>query len=203
VSATRDAIAALREGETVVLPFDTVYGVAADAFSDTATRKMYDVKGRVYTQPTAIVAASVDALIEALPELKGKAESLIRELLPAPYTLILPNPARRFRWLTGDNQDGIGVRIPELPSPTDEVVAAVGVVVATSANHPGEPDPSTLAEVPDDIRARAGAVIDRGPVPGTPSTIIDVTGPEPRVVRRGLAPPEDVLRRLGAAVRST
>jgi L-threonylcarbamoyladenylate synthase len=203
VSATRDAIAALREGETVVLPFDTVYGVAADAFSDTATRKMYDVKGRVYTQPTAIVAASVDALIEALPELKGKAESLIRELLPAPYTLILPNPARRFRWLTGDNQDGIGVRIPELPTPTDEVVAAVGVVVATSANHPGEPDPSTLAEVPDDIRARAGAVIDRGPVPGTPSTIIDVTGPEPRVVRRGLAPPEDVLRRLGAAVRST
>jgi L-threonylcarbamoyladenylate synthase len=203
VSATRDAIAALREGETVVLPFDTVYGVAADAFSDTATRKMYDVKGRVYTQPTAIVAASVDALFDAVPELNGEAESLIRELLPAPYTLILPNPARRFRWLTGDNQAAIGVRIPELPSPTDEVVAAVGVVVATSANHPGEPDPSTLAEVPDDIRARVGAVIDRGPVPGTPSTIIDVTGPEPRVVRRGLAPPEDVLRRLGAAVRST
>lgn len=202
MSTARDAIAALREGETAVLPFDTVYGVAADAFSDTATRKLYDLKGRVYTQPTAVVAANVDELLEAVPELTGEAEPLIRELLPAPYTLILPNPARRFRWLTGDNEGAIGVRVPKLPSPTDEVVAALRVVVATSANHPGEPDPGTLDEVPEAIRAGAGAVIDRGPVPGTPSTIVDLTGQSPRLVRRGLTPPEDLLRRLATAVRS-
>jgi L-threonylcarbamoyladenylate synthase len=184
------------------MPFDTVYGVAADAFSDAATLRMYDLKGRVYTQPTAIVAASVDALLEAVPELHGEAEPLIRKLFPAPYTLILPNPARRFRWLTGDNQEAIGVRVPELPSPTDDVIAAVGVVVATSANHPGEPDPGTVAEVPEGIRTGAGAVLDGGPVAGTPSTIVDLTGSQPRLVRRGLAPPEDLLRRLAAAVRS-
>lgn len=197
-----DAIAALRAGQPVVLPFDTVYGIAADAFSDAATLKMYDLKGRVYTQPTAIVAASVDALLDAVPELTGEAEPLIRDLFPAPYTLILPNPAGRLRWLTGDNQEAIGVRVPELPSPTDKVVAALRVVVATSANHPGEPDPATLEDVPEAIRAGAAAVIDGGPVPGTASTIVDVTTPEPRLVRRGLAPPDELLRRLGAAVRS-
>lgn len=197
----QDAIRALRAGETVVMPFDTVYGVAADAFSDTATLKMYDLKGRVHTQPTAIVAASVDALLDALPELH-EAEQIARELLPAPYTLIVPNPARRFRWLTGENPKSIGVRVPDLPRPTGEIVAAVGVVVATSANHPGEPDPGTLDEVPEDIRSGARAVIDGGPVPGTPSTIVDLTGKEPRLVRRGLAPPEELLRRLAAAVRS-
>lgn len=201
--SAQNAISALRAGETVVMPFDTVYGVAADAFSDAATRMMYDLKGRVHTQPTAIVAASVDALVDAIPELRGEGESLMRELLPAPYTLILPNPARRFRWLTGDNPEGIGVRVPELPSPTDEIVAAIRVVVATSANHPGEPDPGTLDAVPEAIRTGSAAVVNGGPVPGTASTIVDLTGPEPRLVRRGLAPPEDLLRRLAAAVRST
>jgi len=82
------------------------------------------------------------------------------------------------------------------------VLTALGVVVATSANHPGRPDPRRLDDVPDDIREGAGAVVDGGELPGTPSTVIDLSGPEPRVLREGALPAEEALRRLDAAVRS-
>jgi L-threonylcarbamoyladenylate synthase len=202
VNSAQDAVAALRAGEPVVLPFDTVYGLAADPFTHAPVRKLYDLKGRVDTQPSALVAASVEGLLATLPDLPSDAEAIVRELLPGPYTLILPNPARRFRWLTGENPGAIGIRIPNLPSPTADVVAEVGAIVATSANHPGEEDPATLDEVPADIRAGAGAVVDGGRVPGTPSTVVDLSGAEPRILRRGAVSPEEVLRRLGAAVRS-
>jgi L-threonylcarbamoyladenylate synthase len=124
-------------------------------------------------------------------------------LLPGPVTLVLPNPARRFRWITGSNQDSIGVRVPELAGPGGEVLERVGAVVATSANHPGEPDARRVQDVPEDIRAGAGAVVDGGELPGTPSTVIDLTGPEPRVLREGGLTEEEVLRRLGSPVRSS
>ena len=123
--------------------------------------------------------------------------------LPGGYTLILPNPSRRFAWLAGDNPDAIGVRVPQLTGVAHDVVSAVGAVVATSANMPGGRDPATLDEVPRSIRAGAGAEIDGGRVPGTPSTVVDLTGPEPCVLRPGALAPEEVLRRLDAAVRSS
>ena len=79
----------------------------------------------------------------------------------------------------------------------------VGAVVATSANRPGEPDPRRLDGVPEDIRAGAAATLDGGELPGMPSTVVDLTGPEPRVLREGALPAAEVLRRLDAAVRST
>ncbi|MFL5966245.1 MAG: L-threonylcarbamoyladenylate synthase [Gaiellaceae bacterium] len=202
MSSVAAAVAALRAGKPVVLAFDTVYGIAALAETDAPTRRLYELKGRVPAQPSALVSASVAQLVAAVPELRGKTESLLHDLLPGPYTLIVANPARRFRWLTGDKPDTVGVRVPQLPATTHEVIATVGPVVATSANHPGERDPSTLDDVPSAIRAGAGAAIDGGRLPGTPSTVVDLTGAEPVLVRRGAASPDELLRRLGAAVRS-
>jgi L-threonylcarbamoyladenylate synthase len=201
VTAAADPVAALGRGLPVVLPFDTVYGLVALAASEDAVRTMYELKGRALTQPTALVAASVRQLFDAVPELDGIAA--VTALLPGPYTLILPNPARRFAWLTGGTPAAIGVRVPHLPAPTTEVVRRAGAVVATSANDPGEPDPATLEEVPERIRAGAGAVVDGGCVPGTPSTVVDLAGAEPRVLREGAVPAAEVLRRLGSAVRSS
>jgi L-threonylcarbamoyladenylate synthase len=203
VSGVEEAVTALRAGKPVVLPFDTVYGLAADPYRDETARRLYRLKRRDEAQPTALVASSLDFLLECVPELRGRAASLARLLLPGPVTLVLPNPARRFRWITGSNQDSIGVRVPELAGPGGEVLERVGAVVATSANHPGEPDPRRLHDVPEDIRAGAGAVVDGGELPGTPSTVIDLTGPEPRVLREGALAEEEVLRRLGAPVRSS
>jgi len=193
-------VEALRAGLPVVLPFDTVYGLAAEPHDAQSTRRLYELKGRAPTQPTALVAASVDALRTLLPETDMTAAW---HLLPGPFTLVLPNTAQRFRHLTGTNPDALGVRVPDLTGQTRAVLDAVGVVVATSANLPGGPDPRRLADVPQEIRAGAAAELDGGDVPGTPSTVVDLTGPEPRILREGAVAEAEVLRRLQAAVRSS
>jgi L-threonylcarbamoyladenylate synthase len=142
-----------------------------------------------------LLAAGVDALVAAVPELDG---DRLASLLPGPYTLVLPNPAGRFPWLTGGAPGPIGVRVPELPEPARTVVAAAGVVLATSANDPGGANPSSLDDVPARIRAGCGAEIDAGRLPGTPSTVLDLSGPEPRVLREGAVPAAEALARLGA-----
>jgi L-threonylcarbamoyladenylate synthase len=198
-----DPVEALRAGEPVVLPFDTVYGLAAEPYREGSTRRLYELKGRPATQPTALVAADVDYLLECVPELRGRSATLARQLLPGPLTLVVPNPAGRFRWLTGANAETIGVRVPEFTGPGREVLERMGAVVATSANRPGEPDPRRLDEVPEEIRAGAAAVVDGGELPGAPSTVVDLTGDEPRILREGAVPAGEILRRLQAPVRSS
>jgi L-threonylcarbamoyladenylate synthase len=198
-----DAVGALRNGKPVVLPFDTVYGLAVEPYHEESTRRLYKLKGRTDTQPTALVAIDLDFLLECIPELRGRAATLARQLLPGPYTLVLPNPARRFRWVTGTNPEAIGVRVPQLTGPGLDVLERVGAVVATSANLPGEPDPRRLPDVPDQIRAGAAAVVDGGELPGAPSTVVDLTGDEPAILREGAVPAGEVLRRLQAPVRSS
>jgi len=197
-----DPVEALRNGKPIVMPFDTVYGLAADPFREEATRRLYELKGRDQTDPSALVARDFDYLLECLPEIDSRAMSLARLLLPGPVTLVLPNPARRFRWLTGTNPEAIGIRVPDFDGPGADVLARVGALVATSANHPGGPDPKRLDEVSEDIREGAGAVVDGGELPGSPSTVIDLSGMKPRILRDGALPAEEALRRLGAAVRS-
>jgi L-threonylcarbamoyladenylate synthase len=195
-----EAVAAIRAGEPVVLPTDTVYGLCASPHTSEPTQRLYRLKGREDGKPTAILAADLDALFALLPELDERSRAIARALLPGPFTLVLPNPARRFGWLTGSNPDAIGIRVPELPEPAREVLAQVGAVLATSANLPGGPDPRTLAEVPESIRAGAAALVDAGALPGTPSTVLDATGTEPRVIREGAVPAGETLERLRAAL---
>jgi len=186
------AVAALRAGRPVVLPTDTVYGLCAEP-TEAAAAEVARLKGREARQPMALLAGSVEALLELVPELP---EPLLRALLPGAYTLILPNPARRFPWLAGDNPDAIGVRVPELPAEAQAIVAAVGCVVATSANLPGGPDPRRLEDVPRELVERAAAVVDAGELPGTPSTVLDLTAAEPRIIREGAVPAAEALARV-------
>lgn len=193
-----EVVAAVRAGQPVVVPTDTVYGLAADPFGEAAVRRLYEAKGRTERQPVALVAASVEALLDAVPELSGDAETVARALLPGPYTLVLPNPERRLSWLTGDRPTTIGVRVPALSGPAAALFEAVTALAATSANRPGGPDPRTVSEIPEDVRAACAAVLDVGPLPGTPSTVIDLTGPEPSVIREGAVPADEALVRLSA-----
>ena len=195
-----DAVAALRAGKPVILPTDTVYGLAASAYRSEPAERMYRLKGRDPLQPSALLTNDLELLFECVPELRGRAAVIARALLPGPYTLILPNPARRFRWITGPNPDAIGVRVPELPLEAESVVAEVGCVVATSANLPGGPDPRRVDEVPREILDHVGAVVDAGELPGTPSTVLDFSGPEPRVVREGAAPAAAALELVALAL---
>jgi len=195
-----DAIVALRLGEPVILPTDTVYGLCVTSSDAAAYERMAALKGREPAKPTALLAAGLDTLLACVPELRGRAGTIARALLPGPYTLILPNPARRFLWLTGGNPFAIGVRVPELPEATAQVLAAVGAVAATSANAAGGPDPRRVADIPREILESVGAVVDAGELPGTPSTVLDFTQAEPRVVREGAASSAEALARVVAAL---
>ena len=190
-----EAVAAIRAGEPVVLPTDTVYGLCADPNREGPAREVARLKGRNERQPTALLLRDVELLLESIPGLRAHAASL-RALLPGRLTLILPNPARRYRWLTGDNPEAIGIRVPELGGPGAEVLGRVGAVLATSANRHGGPDPRRLDEVPEEIRRGCAALVDGGELPGTPSTVLDLTGPEPRVLREGAIPAAEALERL-------
>jgi len=192
------AVQALRAGKPVILPTDTVYGLCASASSSEPSERLYKLKGRDPLQPTALLVSDLDGLFECVPELRGRAELIARTLLPGPYTLVLPNPARRYRWITGSNQEAIGVRVPELPPEAEQVIAQVGCVVATSANLSGGPEPRRLDEVPPELLEQVGAVVDAGELPGLPSTVLDFTGPEPRVLREGVAPGAEALDRVTA-----
>jgi L-threonylcarbamoyladenylate synthase len=179
------AVAGLRAGKPVILPTDTVYGLAANAYVEAPVRRALTLKGRGGDRPAALLAADVDMLFECLPELRGRAATIVRAILPGPYTLVLPNPGRRFRWLTGERPDTIGVRVADLPAPAQSVLDRVGAVMATSANPTGGAEPTSLDDVPDEIRRACAAEIDAGELPGVPSTVIDFTGSEPVVLREG------------------
>jgi L-threonylcarbamoyladenylate synthase len=194
------AVDAIRAGEPVILPTDTVYGLCATPYRAESVEGLYRLKGRLRDQPTALLAADMDVLLACVPELHGRVATVARALLPGPYTLVLPNPARRFGWLAGTTPEAIGVRVPELPEPAARVLALVGAVAATSANLPGGTDPRRLDEVWEALREGAGAVVDGGELPGTPSTVLDLTGSEPRVLREGAVSAADALALAEAAL---
>jgi len=200
--AAARVVAAIRTGEPVVLPTDTVYGLCVSPYSERHAQRLYRLKGRDEREPVALLAGDLDTLLDDVPELRGRAASIARGLLPGPWTLVLPNPARRFRWLTGGRPETIGVRVPELPDEARDVLAEVGALAATSANLTGGPDPSRLEDVPREILERCGAVLDGGALPGLPSTVLDLTGEEPAVLRAGAGSAADALERVRGLIAS-
>jgi tRNA threonylcarbamoyl adenosine modification protein (Sua5/YciO/YrdC/YwlC family) len=191
-------VAALAGSRPVLLPTDTVYGLCVNPYTEEAAERLYRIKGRHQHQPTALVASDLAMLFECVPELRGRSGRIARELLPGPYTLVFPNPARRFRWLNGSTPTAIGVRVPELEGDAAAVLGRVGAIAATSANLPGGPAPARLEDVPHEIRTQVAAELDGGTLPGLASTVIDCTDREPRVLRDGAAPAEHALRTIEA-----
>ena len=187
MSSVDEAASAIVAGRLVVIPTDTVYGLACRPDREESVRALSAVKGRSPEQPIALVAGSLDALVELVPELAG------RHVPRGPFTLVLPNPARRLPWLTGAHPETIGVRIPAVGGDAADLLARVGVVAATSANLHGGADPRRVADVPRELLDAAGAVLDGGELPGTPSTVVDLTGPETHVLREGAIPAAEAL----------
>jgi len=158
-----DAVAALRAGQAVILPTDTVYGLCVLPGNEDV---LYELKQRDRSKPVALIAADIDALPAEL-------DRAVLERYRGPYTLVF---------------ESAGVRVPNLPPEAATVVRAVGVVAATSANLSGGPDPRRVEDIPEEIRAAVGAFVDAGELPGTPSTVIDLRGDEPIVLRHGAGP---------------
>jgi L-threonylcarbamoyladenylate synthase len=181
------AVAALRAGEVVILPTDTVYGLCA---APEHAARLAELKGRPGSMPVALLCADVERLVELVPGAAG-----YERVLPGPYTLVLRDADRRFPELAGG--ETIGVRVPVLVGAAAEIVGQVGAVAATSANLHGGADPRRLEDVPPELRRACAAEVDGGELPGIASTVVDLTGPEPRVLREGAVAADEALRRLG------
>jgi L-threonylcarbamoyladenylate synthase len=189
VSTVPETAAAVEAGELAVIPTDTVYGLACRPDREESVRALSALKRRSPDQPIALVASGAEALRTLIPELAAT------PLVTGPFTLVVPNPARRLPWLGG--AESVGVRIPEVDGLAAELFARVAVVAATSANLHGGADPARVEDVPTEILDGVAAVLDVGALPGTPSTVVDLTGAEPRVVREGVVPAAEALRRVG------
>lgn len=180
-----DAARLLAGGGLAVLPTDTVYGIACAAVDAGACGRLYALKQRPPSQATAVVLGTVSGAMELLPEMGPRAAAACAALLPGPYTLIVPNPARRLAHLCGDAPDRIGLRVPLLDAAVAALADGAGGLLMTSANLRGGPDPAELGQVPPALRNAAGFEVDGGPLAGVPSSVIDVNGPEPLVLRAG------------------
>ena len=167
--------------------------------SEEVARALYAAKGRAAEQPTALLFASVEVVSDRLPELADETLRVARALLPGPVTLVVPNVARRFAWLSPSRPEALGIRVPAVEGPGREVLDALEMLVATSANLPGGPDPCRLGDVPGELLDAAAAVVDGGELPGVPSTVIDLTGAQPRVLRDGALAADVALGRADAA----
>ncbi|HEV2059123.1 MAG TPA: L-threonylcarbamoyladenylate synthase [Solirubrobacteraceae bacterium] len=157
-------------GGVAVFPADTVYGLGCDPTSRAAIARLYALKGRPADKPAAVMFFSLERALDALPELGPRTRSAIEALLPGAVTLLLPNPLARYPLACGHDPWTLGLRVP-----APGVLADVSVaVMQSSANRSGGADPRSLDEVDEAIRAGADLVVDAGPLPGTPSTVVDL-----------------------------
>jgi len=202
-AAVGDLQECLASGGVAVFPADTVYGLCCDPLSESAVRRLYELKGRPAERPAAVMFFAPAPLWAALPDLGDRERAALQALLPGPVTLLLGNPAGRFPLAGGPGEGGadtLGVRVPSWP-PTMAVLRTVGVpVLQSSANRSGEPDARRLEDVPASICAGADLVLDGGDLPGVPSTVLDLREYERRgewqIVREGPLRRADVERVL-------
>lgn len=157
-------------GGVAVFPADTVYGLACDPTSREAVTRLYALKGRAAGKPAAVMFFSLERALAALPELGPRTRGAIERLLPGAVTLLLANPLARYPLACGHEPWTLGLRVP-----APGLLAEVSVpVMQSSANRSGGADPRSLDEVDAAVREGADVVVDGGPLPGTPSTIVDL-----------------------------
>lgn len=183
-AAVEAATLAVRRGDLVVLPTDTVYGLGADAFDPAAVRKLLAAKGRGREMPPPVLISAPTTLDALATEVPAWARALVDEFWPGPLTLVCRQQPS-LQWDLGDTRGTVAVRMPDHRVAL-EVLERTGPLAVSSANLTGHP-PATDADQAEKMLGDAvAAIVDAGPTPGeTPSTIVDVTVPHGRVLRPG------------------
>ena len=183
---------ALLEGGSAVIPTDTVYGLVCAASDEGACVEVARLKGRDPGQPSSVLVATVEAARGLTDDARAVA------LLETGATVILPNPARRFPWLCGTTPERLGVRVSRFDPRLEAALAGIGPLLATSANLHGGQDPATLAAVPPALAVAIDVLVDGGRVEGVPSTVVDLNGPRPVILRAGRQGPHTLKEILDA-----
>jgi tRNA threonylcarbamoyl adenosine modification protein (Sua5/YciO/YrdC/YwlC family) len=183
------AVEAIKSGELVVLPTDTVYGIGADAFTPHAVTALLNAKGRGRHMPPPVLVGSrhtLDGLVYSLPK---TARELADAFWPGALTIVVEH-SPSLQWDLGDTGGTVAVRMPLHPVAL-EVLRETGPMAVSSANKTGQPAAVTAEDARDQLEYSVRIYLEAGPCPDpVPSTIVDVTGDVPRVLRNGAIPLE-------------
>lgn len=183
-------------GGVALFPADTVYGLATDPDSREGVERLYRLKGRRPDRPAAVMFFQLELALVALPELGERTRAALERLLPGGVTLIVPNPERRYPLACGPEPELLGVRVPRLTGALEPLAAASWPVLQSSANASGGPDARSVDGVDAAIRAGVDMILDGGELPGTASTVVDLSDYEVsgrfRIAREGAVPSADI-----------
>jgi L-threonylcarbamoyladenylate synthase len=183
-------------GGVALFPADTVYGLATEPGSREGVERLYRLKGRRPDRPAAVMFFQLDSALAALPELGERTRSALERLLPGGVTLLLPNPARRYPLASGPDPERLGLRVPRLTGELEPLATVSWPVLQSSANLSGGADARRVGDVDERIRAGVDLILDAGELPGTPSTVVDLTSFEQgggfEIVRAGAVPAAEV-----------
>jgi tRNA threonylcarbamoyl adenosine modification protein (Sua5/YciO/YrdC/YwlC family) len=188
------AVTAVQEGGLVVLPTDTVYGIGADAFTPSAVSALLAAKGRGRDMPPPVLVGSVRAAAALTESLGAFGQDLIDEFWPGPLTLVFRSSST-LKWDLGDTLGAVAVRMPLHPVGL-ELLRRTGPMAVSSANLHGSPPATTAAAAQEQLGAAVSVYLDGGPcADNVPSTILDLTGTVPRMLRAGVVT-VDQLRKI-------
>jgi L-threonylcarbamoyladenylate synthase len=168
----------IAEGGLAVFPTDTVYGIGTHPDSVEGVHRLYWIKGRSPDRPAAVLFFELETALAELPEIGVKTRGALDRLLPGPVTVLVPNPATRFPLACGADPSRLGLRVPKLEDKLAKLAHVKAPILQSSANPTGEPDPRSLDDVDPRIRRGADIELDAGVLPGTPSTVIDLSSYE-------------------------
>jgi L-threonylcarbamoyladenylate synthase len=187
-------------GGVALFPADTVYALGTEPDSREGVERLYRLKGRAPDKPAAVMFFNLELALAALPELGPRTRDAVGRLLPGAVTLLVPNPAGRYPLACGPEPERLGLRVPHLDGELAPLAEVSWPVLQSSANRSGAADARRLADVDEDLRAGVDLILDGGELPGTPSTVVDLSAYESdgswEVVREGAVPREAVLRCL-------
>jgi L-threonylcarbamoyladenylate synthase len=187
------AVAAVQAGGLVVLPTDTVYGIGADAFQPAAVSALLASKGRGRNMPPPVLVGSVRAAAALAESLGAFGQDLIDEFWPGPLTLVF-RASPTLQWDLGDTMGTVAVRMPLHPVAL-ELLRQTGPMAVSSANRHGSPPATTATEAQAQLGDAIGVYLDGGPcADNVPSTILDLTGTVPRMLRTGVLSAEQLRK---------
>jgi L-threonylcarbamoyladenylate synthase len=188
------AIEILKAGGIVAFPTDTVYGLGCDAFNGEAARRLYEVKQRPRYLALPVLVAEVTQVAAVAGSVSGIAKHLMTAFWPGGLTLVLPRAASLPDSVTaGSNK--VAVRIPNHVVPLTIIRRLGTAIIGTSANVSDRPSAVTAQEVEQQLGGRVDLIVDTGRCPGgLESTVVDVTGETPVVLRRGIIPEDEIER---------
>lgn len=180
-------------GGVALFPADTVYGLATEPESKEGVYRLYRLKRRSPDRPAAVMFFQLELALAGLPELGPRTRAALERLLPGALTMLLPNPAGRFPLASGPDPEGrLGVRVPLLDGALAPLLGMSWPVLQSSANRSGGADARRVEDVDEPIRAGVDLILDGGELPGTPSTVVDLSSYEHdgrfAVLREGAVP---------------